>query len=180
MKLDTSLNRLYFQICVCLCPGSDFIVHRYCRPGARGMVWTEFNWTWWQLRSGNRSSRDSSKMLSAPILLHRMNICRVLLSINTLIIEDTLILFQEQNVMTIAEQALRVFDTRLVIFTPGCDICVSCCCLLPSNYFPYVNFLSLLSSNYCCFCVWTRLSAALCLRGRESVSIGKGDVYDGI
>lgn len=31
-----------------------------------------------------------------------MNICRALLSINTLIIEDTLILFQELNVMTIA------------------------------------------------------------------------------
>lgn len=129
------------------------------------MVWTEFDWTWRQLHSGNRSSRDSSKMLSVPILLHRMNICRVLLSINVLIIEDTLTLFQEQNVMSIAEQALCVFHTWLVIFTPGCDICVSCWCLPPSNYFPHVKFLSLLMSH--CSCVWTQLSTAVRLREKK-------------
>lgn len=112
-------------------------------------MWTEFNWTWRQLHSGNRSSIDSSKMFSLPVLLHRTNICRVLLSINTLIIEDTLILFQELSVMTIAGEilkkfmlnltvSLRGFHTWLVIFAPGFDICVSYCCLLSSNCFPCV------------------------------------------
>lgn len=35
-----------------------------------------------------------------------------------------------------------VFHTWLVIFTPGFDICVSYCCLLPSNQFPYVKSLT--------------------------------------
>ena len=102
--LDTSLSMPYFQICICLRAGGDFIADRYCLLGERGgeVMWTEFNWTRRQLHSGNHSSRDSSKMFPLPILLHRMNICRALLSINTLIIEDTLILFQELNVMTIA------------------------------------------------------------------------------
>lgn len=95
--------------------------------GEEGMVWTEFNWTWRQLHSGKRSSRDSSKMLSPPILLPGTNICRVLLSINTLIIDDTIILFQEQRIMTLAEQSSPC------IFTPGCDICVSRRCLSPSS-----------------------------------------------
>lgn len=82
--LDTSLNRSYLQICICLCTGSDFIADRYCLLGDGEMMWTEFNWTRRQLHSGNCSSRDSSKMFSLLILLHRMNICRVLLSINTL------------------------------------------------------------------------------------------------
>lgn len=106
--LDTSLNRPYLQICICLCSGSDFTADRYCLPGAREMMWTEFNRTRRQLHSGNRSSRDSSKMFSLPILLHRMNICRVLLSINTLIIEDTFILLQELNVMTTADKNLNL------------------------------------------------------------------------
>lgn len=168
----------YFQICVCLWPGSDFIANRYCLPGARGMVWTEFNWTWRQLHSGNRSSGDSSKMLSVPILLHRMNICRVLLSINALIIQDMLTLFQEQNVMSIAERALCVFHTWLVIFTPACDICATCWCLLPYNYFPHVKFLSLLMPH--CSCVWTLLNTAVSLGWKKGVSTVIGDVYNAI
>lgn len=82
--LDTSLNRNYLQICICLCTGTDFIADRYCLLGDGEMMWTEFNWTRQQLHSGNRSSRDSSKMFSLLTLLYRMNICRVLLSINTL------------------------------------------------------------------------------------------------
>lgn len=156
--LDISLNRFYFQICICLCAGSGFIADRYCLPGEGGeMMWTEFNWTRQQLHSGNRSSEDSSKMFSLQILLRRTNICRVLLSINTLIIEDTLILFcRERNVMTIAEEIFRKkklmlnltvsrcgFHTWVVIFTPGFDICVSHRSLHFSNWFPYVKPLNL-------------------------------------
>lgn len=59
------------------------IVYRESGWG-REMMWTEFNWTQRQLHSGKLSSRDSSKMFSLPILQHRMSICGVLLSINTL------------------------------------------------------------------------------------------------
>lgn len=34
--LDTSLNRSYFQICICLCAGSDFHCRQVLSTGSRG------------------------------------------------------------------------------------------------------------------------------------------------
>lgn len=79
-----------------------------------------------------------------PILLHGMNICRVLLSINTRITGDTLIPFAGAQCNDYSRRNLkkasinltvsqRIFHTWLVIFTPGFDICVSFCFQLSSN-----------------------------------------------
>lgn len=86
------------------------IAHRYCLWGEEGgLRWIEFNWTWRQLQSGNDSSRLSTETLAVPASLRRTNICLVLLSINTLLTGDTLVLFQEPGLMAAAERARRYF-----------------------------------------------------------------------
>lgn len=148
--LDSSLNRLYFQICICLCTGGDFYCRQVLSTGSRGNDVNRIQLdtataALWELFQ----QRFIQDVLCTDFLLHQ-NICRALLSINTLTIEDTLILFQELNVMTIAGKFLQrlmlnltvslwLFHTWLVIFTPVFDICVSSCCLLPWACFHCLN-----------------------------------------
>lgn len=80
-----------------------------------------------------------------PASLRWTNICLVLLSINTLLTGDTLVLFPGVRSNGCSRAGTPVFHTQLAIFTPGCDSCAPCCCQQSSSYFPMgYLFISLL------------------------------------